>query len=490
MCRVSIRSLHDLALVLVCAATAFGYQSAGPEGSRVTRNRVIVLTDIGADPDDTMSLVRLLTYSNLIDIEGLVASTSEFQETQVHPEMIERVLAAYADAQSNLNQHESGYPSSAALRAKVSRGLPVYGMSGVGKDKDSPGSELIVSALRKSDSRPLWISIWGGPAVLAQALWKLRETTSPSEAAALYSKLRVYAISDQDDTGPWIRKEFPSLFYICSPGSFAHATWIGLPGLFKGANNDVVSPEWLAKNIQEGHGPLGAAYPDVAYVMEGDTPSYLSLIPNGLNDPEHPEYGGWGGRYEFYLPNFTESDWHAVGQLKVPPVPETRPLWTNAEDSYSPVERHSIFTEQTTPPVYKSAQATIWRWREDIQNDFAARMCWATKSYKECNHPPIPSLAILNEFTVKSGEQFYLDATGSHDPDGDSLSYYWFEYAEASHSSLTINFQPFAQNLMRLPVVAPTVSSPATVHFILQLRDKGTPPLTRYARVIVHVVPK
>lgn len=69
-----------------------------------------------------------------------------------------------------------------------------------------------------------------------------------------------------------------------------------------GADNDVVSNKWVADNVQVGHGALGACYPDVAYGMEGDTPSFLSLIPNGLNDPEHPEYGGWGGRYELYKP--------------------------------------------------------------------------------------------------------------------------------------------------------------------------------------------
>src|SRR5581483_2713693 len=292
------------------------------------------------------------------------------------------------------------------------------------------------SELRKPDSRPLWICVWGGTSVLAQALWKIRETIPAAHAQELLAKLRIYTISDQDDSGPWIRREFPSVFYICSPGSFARATWIGLPGHFDGANNDVVQPEWLAQNIQQGHGPLGAAYPDIAYVMEGDTPSYLSLIPNGLNDPEHPNYGGWGGRYELYVPAFTETDWKPVGQLKVKPAPETRPLWTNAEDSYSPPLAHSVFdAHPPAPKTYKSAQVTIWRWREDIQNDFAARMCWTTKSYHECNHPPVPELAMPRELAVKAGDLFYLDATGSRDPDGDSLSYYWLEYPEASTTS-------------------------------------------------------
>jgi hypothetical protein len=479
-----------VALVLAALSLAHDQYSSTLAESEAHKNRVIILTDIGADPDDTMSLVRLLTYSDVIDIEGLVATTSEFQENQVHPEMIRQVVDAYGKAWPTLSKHEKGYPAPAAIAAKVTSGLPLYGMQGVGKDKDSSGSELIMSELRKADKRPLWICVWGGSTVLAQALWKMKETVPEAAAAGYFSKLRVYTISDQDDSGPWIRKEFPWLFYICSPGSFSRATWTGLPGPFQGANNEVVKPEWLTANIQQGHGPLGAAYPDIAYVMEGDTPSFLSLIPNGLNVPEHPEYGGWGGRYEFYTPQFTESDWHPVGQLKVRPEPETRPLWTNAEDSYRPLLLRSALGGQAPPEtVYKSAQATIWRWREEIQNDFAARMCWATKSYGECNHPPLPVLKTPRAFTVKPGELFYLDATGSHDPDGDSLSYYWFQYEEASHSSVTIDFRPFAQNLVRLPVTAPEVTSATTIHFILRVRDKGTPPLTRYARVIVHVLP-
>jgi Protein of unknown function (DUF1593) len=479
-----------VAFALIACSFAFGKHLGAPAEPEDGKHRVIVLTDIGADPDDTMSLVRLLTYANVIDIEGLVATTSEFQEAQVHPEMIVRVLDAYGEAWPSLSKHEPGYPTFAAIKALVSRGLPVYGMQGVGERKDSPGSELIISELRRPDKRPLWICVWGGTSVLAQALWKIKETVPNVQATEYLSKLRIYAISDQDDSGSWIRREFPSLFYICSPGSFSRATWTGLPGSFQGGNNEVITPEWLAKNIQQGHGPLGAAYPDVAYGMEGDTPSFLSLIPNGLNDPEHPDYGGWGGRYEFYTPKFVESDWHPVGQLKVRPEPETRPLWTNAEDSYRPRSPRSGSDGQATgETMFKSAQATIWRWREEIQNDFAARICWATKPYGECNHPPVPVLATPKELTVVAGESFYLDATGSRDPDGDSLSYYWFQYGEASNSSWEVNFRPFAQNLIRLPVTAPNVTSPTTVHFILSVRDKGSPPLTRYARVIVHVLP-
>ena len=473
------------------APPAHGLAGAATAHAPNAKHRVIILTDIGADPDDTMSLVRLLTYSNQIDIRGLVATTSTFQKNRIEPESIHKVLDAYNAARVHLLQHESGYPTYETLSSMVTHGLPVYGMEAVGKGEDSPGSDLIVRELDSPDTRPLWISVWGGTNTLAQALWTIRETRSAAAADRLYRKLRVYAISDQDDSGPWIRKNFPSIFYICSPGSFSHATWLGLSAPIPGANNDVVSSEWIARNIQQGHGPLGAAYPDVAYLMEGDTPSFLSLIPNGLNDAEHPNYGGWGGRYQLYTPEFTEQDWQPQGQNTVRPEPETHPLWTNAVDTFSYPTRWNPFAVRTEDvPAYKSAQVTIWRWREEIQNDFAARMCWATHKYDECNHPPIPELATPGELTVTSGQQFVLDATGSHDPDSDSLSYYWFQYPEAGDFPANIDFKPFAQNLKRLPVTAPEVTSPVTIHFILKLTDKGTPPLTRYRRVIVHVQPQ
>jgi hypothetical protein len=125
----------------------------------------------------------------------------------------------------------------------------------------------------------------------------------------------------------------------------------------------------------------------------------------------------------------------------------------------------------------------------EYQNDFAARMEWTTKNYNEANHPPVPKLAHPDHFTVKSGEQFHLSAAGSYDPDGDSLSYLWFQYPEAGTYKGIISFSPYAANLYDLPVTAPTVTSPQTIHFVLKVTDKGTPRLTRYKRVIVTVVP-
>lgn len=447
------------------------------------KQRVLVLTDIEADPDDTQSMIRFLTYSNQWDVEGLIATTSIHQKTRVAPESILKVLDAYKKVQPNLLKHEKGYPPYEELKPKVKKGLAVYGMQGVGEGKDSEGSDWIIKVLEKKDDRPLWVPVWGGPNTLAQALWKIKNTKTASEAQKLYQKLRVYTISDQDDSGPWIRKNFPGIFYVVTPGyNYVKATWLGIAFPLPGSNTEVTSADWLAKNIQQGHGPLGAAYPDVAYGMEGDTPSFLNLINNGLNDPQHPNYGGWGGRYEFYLPKFEDSNQGMFKRENWPKdEPETRPIWTNANDSVvSPIDKKS----------YLGNRETIWRWRTEFQNDFAARMMWTTKNFSECNHPPVPMLAHSDHLAVKSGQQFHLSAAGTTDPDGDSISYLWFQYYEAGTYKGVVSFSPSSPNLYDIPVTAPLVDSIQTIHFILKVTDKGTPPLTRYKRVIVTVWPK
>ena len=141
------------------------------------------------------------------------------------------------------------------------------------------------------------------------------------------SKLRIYTISDQDDAGPWLRKEFPKLFYIVSPSDQTYhqyhlATWTGISGDTHYKNGpgylmDLVSNDWLTTNVRESHGPLGALYPKWACIMEGDTPSYLGLINNGLGSHISPSYGGWGGRY----------------QLSTPPQ-EPHEIWTNTDDTF------------------------------------------------------------------------------------------------------------------------------------------------------------
>lgn len=477
-----------MSLGILFAGLAVARGLATPPATPV-HQRLVVLSDIEADPDDTQSMVRLLLYSNDIDIQGLIATTSIWKRTSVAPESIRAVIHAYAKVRDNLAKHDPRYPKAEMLESMVKQGRPEYGMGGVGVGKDSEGSDWIIKTLALNDDRPLWVTAWGGVNTLAQALFTLRATKPPAEVDRLIAKLRVYAISDQDDAGPWLRKNFPSLFFIVTPGGdYSTATWNGINTVIAGIDNSTISNNWLAEHIQQGHGPLGAAYPDVAWGMEGDTPSWLALIPNGLSVPEHPEWGGWGGRYELYRPEVPVSD-PKTFLGGVPIEQETRPIWTNASDDYTPPRigeygRATLAGEKS----FRDFKATLWRWRDDFQNDFAARIAWTTKSYAEANHPPVPVLGNPEVFTVESGEGFGLDAHGTADPDGDSLTYFWFNYREAGTYPEVVKVDG-AEDAIGAWVIAPKVDKPETLHFILRVTDKGTPALSRYKRIIVTVLP-
>lgn len=472
-----------LSLALLCLLML----NFSAKGQYTQKHRVIILSDIEADPDDTQSFVRLFLYANEIDIQGIVATTSCWMRNRVEPESIRRIIRAYGKVQANLNVHHKGFPDEETLLGLVKQGLPIYGMEGVGEGKDSEGSDWIIKMLKEDDDRPLWVSVWGGVNTLAQALYTIDKTHSKAEAKKLISKLRVYTISDQDDSGIWIRNNFPDLFYIVSPGDdYGSATWNAINSVIDGINNETISNKWLAENIQQGHGPLGAIYPDVAWGMEGDTPSWLNLILNGLSNPEHPEWGGWGGRYELYKPEFKKGNTTNSG---VPIEAETRTIWTDAQETYS----HYIYKDygravKASDTKFSGNKVSLWRWRDDFQNDFAARIDWCTKTFEEANHAPVILLNNPTEITLQSGQYIRLDALESSDPDGDNLSFLWFSYPEAGSYKKTISFVPENSHLVNF--TAPKVDQKETIHIILKLTDKGVPQLSSYKRIIITVLPE
>jgi hypothetical protein len=475
-----------ICLVLPASATVAEDQSAAVLAAKP---RLVVLTDIGNEPDDQMSLVRLMVYANELDIEGLVATTSTWQRAKVSPEIIRSVLSGYGEVLPNLRLHAQGWPDLATMSARVSSGVAGYGMAALEKAPLSDGAKALIAAADRPDPRPLWVPVWGGANTLAQALAHVRASRSPEELARFVAKLRVYSISDQDDAGPWIRREFPGLFYIVKPSppdsaEYGTATWTGIAGdVFyrngKGADFTTVTNEWLDTHIRS-KGPLGKRYPEYLYIMEGDTPSFLGLIPNGLQTGEHPNWGGWGGRY-----------------ILRTPYGETRPIWTQGGDPAPRVDSRDAIDG------YVSDQATIWRWRSAFQHDFAARMDWTIKPYRAANHPPVVrvngtggSEPLRMEASV--GQTVHLDASATTDPDGNGLTYRWFHYAEAGFGDKPLGAVTIAEPEAARTSVTPTAPcrppwrgearcSEGVAHLILAVTDDGSPALTRYRRIILTI---
>ena len=431
--------------------------------------RVVVLTDIGADVDDQQSLVRLLVYSNEIEIEGLTAATSVFQPSTVQPALIEERVRAYGRVRANLLAHAKGYPTMTALLGRIHSGSPVLGMSGVGEGKETAGSQSIIAAVDRRDSRPLWVSIWGGAADLAQALWTVRATRSKAGLDRFVSRLRVYAISDQDEAGPWIRSNFPQIFWIGQPEDVQkaaqRATWLGISVPYAGSSSTTVSKAWLETYIRS-KGPLGAVYPASKFITEGDTPAFLALIGNGLGNPERPDWGSWGGRYV---------------KSGGPPG-----LWSQAADTLPDGKGGTVTSDQ----------ATIWRWRDAYQSDFAARMEWSVSPRrKDGNQPPVVKLNGVGgdaplTITACAGQVISLTANGSIDPDHQPLNYRWWQYREAggaeSPSAVIAN-----ASSIRTSVALPLVTAAHRgyqIHIVLEVTAGGAVPITRYRRAIITAV--
>ena len=457
--------------------------------------RVFVLTDVGNEPDDQMSLVRLLLYSNELDIEGLVATTSTWKKEYPQPEYLMPVIDAYAEVQGNLAKHAQGWASAEALRAMIAAGPDGYGMAATHQEQPSPGARALVNAMRRDDPRPLWVTVWGGANTLAEALMYARAHLEPAILEGLLAKLRVHSISDQDDAGPWIRREFPRLFYLVKPSGpnaeeYASATWTGISGDVyyrncAGADGSTVTNQWLDTHVRR-KGPLGKVYPPFEFIMEGDTPSFLGLTNNGLASAGNPSWGGWGGRYVYRQPY---GEGHAI--------------WTQGGDAFARITSQDLVLG-IDGKAYLSDQATIWRWRRAFQHDFAARMDWTIKDHADANHAPrvtvngVEGTAPLY-IDTQVGQTVSLQAAAV-DPDGQRMSFRWFHYAEAG-------FVP-GQALARVslsgtnaPATTVTVTEacrPAwhrskepcphsSAHLIVEVTDSGTPALTSYRRVILNV---
>lgn len=319
---------------------------SGPESGR--RARLLVTTDIGGDPDDQQSMIRLMLYSNEFEIAGLVASSAgtpgELKESVVRPELIRQIVEAYGEARPRLVKHAENWPEAKELLSKIKSGNANRGRKAIGQGHDTEGSKWIIRQVDSgSTQRLLNIAIWGGQTDLAQALFRVRADRGAEGLAAFVQRFRVYDVADQDGLASWMMAEFPGMHYILSAAEKGRdRREAAFRGMYLSGDESLTSRAWVTKHILSSS-QLGALYPTKTWTMpnphgcmkEGDTPSWFFFLPLGGNNPDDPTHAGWGGRFRK-----TEQGWYRDTGLDNDP-------------------RH-----------------TVSRWREDFQADFARRLEW------------------------------------------------------------------------------------------------------------------
>lgn len=419
------------------------------------RLRVLVETDAGGDPDDEQSLVRFLLYANEWDVEGIIANREQVRPGEnLNSErtglgIVQRLVRAYGACHEHLVQHDSRYPTATTL---LERTVPGYG-------NVDDGVQLILRVVDAPDPRPVWFMNWGtdagsAPSCLQRALDRVRRDRGPEGYARFKTKLRLSSDDQFGDHTFTLQPPFALWVDTFRPpvdGKRWYHQFSAITARAGGFD--------LVRDALTGHGPLGALYPanTTHRQKEGDTMTFLYLVPTGMNDPERPGWGSWAGRY---------GPRDGAG---------TRPYyWANQADAW----RGTTHRDDT-----------VSRWAADLQNDFRARLDWCVKPFPAANHKPI---AVLNGDTnttilvieVAAGSSVRLSAAGSTDPDLDPWKVRWEIYPEAGTFSPAAPIEAAAAVETRVSV--PPEAAGKEIHVILAVSDLGDPPLTAYRRAILR----
>lgn len=474
------------------------------------KTRLIILADMGNEPDEEQQMMHMLMCSNEFDLEGLIAVTGKYLHPDhptpfkrvVQPELFMNLIEGYERVLPNLLKHEPDYPGSGYLRSIVAAGQPGYGIADTGEGHSSEGSRLIVRALEKDDPRPVYVVVNAGSNTLAQALKDYERMHTPAELEQAVARLRVFENGAQDNAGAWICHRFPDIHWIRSNYQtycYGGPSWEGAvdgTGEFTDIGPHTWEPyeysflgqhHWALEHIIGNHGPFGPYWPirvfgdgRLAFLEGGGTIPWLGLVSKGLSDIDHPWWGGWSGRFSREK---VKNDWSRHESVRVDEV-DNDPFYTYAEGE-------DTWTNPEDGTTYEGNYVPVWRWRRAMFNDFRCRMDWCIEPYEKANHHPV---AVLNGdrsdrilfMDVRPGESITLDATGTEDPDGDAVEVSWWCYREAG----TYNGMPKIEDPsgMRTVVEIPRNAAGKEIHMVLEVKDLSEiASLWDYRRVVITV---
>ncbi len=432
------------------------------------RLRVIVETDAGGDPDDEQSLVRFLLYANEWEVVGIIANRPQARDVENRNTertglgIVQRMIRAYGQCYANLQKHDPRYPTPEKL---LSRAVAGYA------DVDD-GVQLILNEVLSNG--PVWFMNWGtdhgsSPSCLKRTLDRILSEHGPERYANAKSKIRLASDDQFGDHTFKIDPPFPIWVDTFRPpvdGKRWYHQFSAITAKAGGFD--------LLRDVLNHHGPLGALYPTntTHWQKEGDSGTFLYLVPTGMNDPDQPGWGSWAGRYG-------PRD-GAAGKPY---------FWANQPDTW----RGTTHRDNS-----------LRRWAAHLQNDFRARLDWCVKSFDDANHRPVarlnggsgrsptprpdgsPDPGILT-IPARRGVEAWLSAAGSSDPDNDTLKYEWELYPEAGtyHGKAALVANPSGQGAS----IKLDESASGDLHVILTVTDNGAPPLVAYRRAVIRVAP-
>ncbi|KFL45664.1 hypothetical protein IL54_1075 [Sphingobium sp. ba1] len=401
---------------------------------------------------------------------------------------IDDAVALYSKVYPNLRRHKRGYPTPASLKDRIRWGNVAFDGE---MSEDTPGSDLIKTVLLDDDDAPVYLHAWGGQSTIARALKSIEDTYKGTIRwnairEKIIRKAVIHPSGDQDDTyAKYIKPHWPEIRYQLTLDAvnlsyFAHdavsaddalyfsAPWTqknisarGRAGSFYyvwGDGRQMVAGDKFdyfgfagksADELQrEGYNIWTPIRPKGSFIGEGDTPTFLNLIDNGLKGYLDDSFGGWGG----YLD----------------PAPRL----------VSMREFNGPFSTPVRAPTHPFLAAA--------QRDFAGRLAWSqATSYGAANHHPIIILGMPTTLSAKPGTTLSLKGR-TRDPDGDKVSLTWWLLEEKGG---TFHKQVLNQrvNGQAVFVVANTAKAGDRIQIVAEATDAGKPALTRYEKIIVTV---
>jgi len=438
---------------------------------------------------------------------------------------IDDILDNYAKIYPNLKVHNPNYPPPAGLKSKIKWGNVTFEGD---YSQDTDGSNLIKSLLLDNQPGPLYVTAQGGQSTIARALKSIHDQYAhtpqwPAIRDKVSLKLIIIPSGDQDGTyARYIQPNWPEVTERqLSTMDFGYFLRRELPP----QNQVYVSAAWTRENILN-RGPLGAMYrvwgdgkqmvngdrtdyfglsgyttdqlKSMGYMVwmppqdpgsflgEGDTPTFMNLLSNGLRAYENRRWSGWGGTSRsLRVPAL------GLGTAQFAPASRDDPglalgLGAAGADLTVPAGVASTPADSDLPPLAHANASANARFFAAAQNDFAARLKWSvTPKFNDANHEPKVGIKGPSEISAQPGSTVPLHGEVS-DPDHNPVKVMWWQDNAAGTYSGDVRFSD--QTALSTTLLVPKDAQRGdTVHIVLEATDDGTPPFTRYRRLIVRI---